>query len=327
MGSWGCTVLVEGCSGQQSALNPKSADAALVADMWWAMLTVGVLVLVAVIALLVVGRLAARSERPKLSLSETRRWTFVVTGGLALPAVAIVALVLSSLYVGRDIASREASSDVTIEIIGKQWWWEVHYLDEGGNRIATTANEIHIPVDRQVRFLLKSDNVVHSFWAPNLHGKTDLIPGRTNETWVRAAEAGTYRGQCAEFCGIQHALMAFFVIAEPPEQFAGWLDRQSRPSVLAGDPAWDSGRQVFTASGCGGCHTIRGTPARGVAGPDLTHIAGRRTLAAGTIPNERAHMADWIRDPQAIKPGNAMPQIPIPEEQLPVLVDYLGHLQ
>ena len=188
---------VGGCSGSQSALNPKSADAWAIGLQWWAMLGVGTVILVGVVVLLLIAAWRGRSRRARLS--DNRAWLMVVSGGIVLPAFVIVGLVVSGLYIGGGADARVTEPDLTIEISGRRWWWEATYLDDAGEPVATTANEIHIPVDRKVRFLLRSDNVIHSFWVPNLQGKTDLVPGIVNETWLRPTETGVYRGQCAEF--------------------------------------------------------------------------------------------------------------------------------
>lgn len=189
------------------------------------------------------------------------------------------------------------------------------------------VNDIHVPVGEPVRFRLRSDNVIHSFWVPNLQGKTDMIPGRVKETWMTAAEEGVYRGLCAEFCGLQHARMQFILVAEPGDAFRAWLEHQSRPAVETGDPALERGREAFMSAGCAGCHTIRGTAAAGQLGPDLTHIASRRRLAAATIPNTRGHLGGWITDPQSTKPGAKMPSNVFEPQQLHRLLDYLGSLR
>ena len=214
-----------------------------------------------------------------------------------------------------------------MEVTGRLWWWELRYLDADGGEIARTANEMHIPVGEPVTLRLISDNVIHSFWVPQLQGKTDMIPGRVNESWIQAGEPGVYRGQCAEFCGVQHSMMAFLAIAEPAEAFDRWLARQAQPAAEPTEPSLVRGRDVFLRAGCGGCHTVRGTPAAGRTGPDLTHIAGRRTLAAATVPNTRGHLAGWISDPQHVKPGNKMPAATLEPGDLHALIAYLESLE
>ncbi len=214
---------------------------------------------------------------------------------------------------------------LTLEVTAHQWWWEVRYRDPVAGRVFTTANEIHIPTGQPVRVILSSPDVIHSFWVPKLAGKMDVIPGVTNVTWIQAAQPGRYRGQCAEFCGLQHARMAFFVTAESPAAFAAWRQGQLAAPVAVTDPAAVQGSTVFAAR-CASCHTIAGTPAGGLVGPDLSHLASRETLAAGTIPNDPEHLEAWIADPAAIKPGVLMPKVPLTIAQRSQLVAYLRSL-
>lgn len=319
-------MMLSACSGVHHATDPGSSDAGLVALLWWAMLIVGSVIFAGVLALLAVAISRAPRGGPERPLSQRRGWTLVVAGGIALPVVVILAMVIGSTLVGREIAARQSDPVVTADIMGQLWWWEVRYYDASGEHIATTANEIHVPVGQPVRFRLRSDNVIHSFWIPNLQGKTDLIPGQVNETWVTAREPGVVRGICAEFCGLQHARMGFVVVAEPPEAFREWLRLQSEPAAEPDAPALEAGQDVFMAQ-CAACHTIRGTPAAGELGPDLTHLASRRTLAAATIPNTRGHLGGWITDPQSVKAGARMPPNAPEPEQLRQLLDYLGSLR
>jgi cytochrome c oxidase subunit 2 len=201
------------------------------------------------------------------------------------------------------------------------WWWEVRYPAPG----IVAANELHIPAGQPVRLEMTSADVIHSFWVPRLHGKRDLIPGISTTFWIEASEPGVYRGVCAEYCGTQHANMAFDVVAHAPEEFAAWLAAPARrgPHSAAEQP----GLAVFRRAGCGQCHAIRGTPAVGTAGPDLTDFGSRRTIAAGMLPNTRGHLAGWIANPQAIKPGSKMPRTYLDGDELWTLVLYLESLQ
>jgi cytochrome c oxidase subunit 2 len=189
------------------------------------------------------------------------------------------------------------------------------------------ANEIHVPVGERVTLELESADVIHSFWAPNLHGKTDLIPGQVNRTTLRVDKEGAYRGQCAEYCGTQHAHMAFWVVAEPKEKFEAWLAAQRKPAPEPADATLAKGREVFLAAPCAMCHAIQGTPAHASVAPDLTHVATRRTLGAGTIPNTTGHLAGWVVDSHGIKPGNQMPPNPMDSDDLQALLAYLGSLK
>ncbi|MEX2644086.1 MAG: cytochrome c oxidase subunit II [Acetobacterales bacterium] len=316
-----------GCSGSQSALNPKSADAWSIGVQWWAMLGVGTIILIGVTVLLLIAAWRGRGRRERAGLSDTQAWLMVIFGGIVLPAFVIVGLVVSGLYIGSGADAGVTEPDLTIEVSGRRWWWEATYLDAAGDPVATTANEIHIPVDRRVRFLLRSDNVIHSFWVPNLQGKTDLVPGVVNETWLRAGETGVYRGQCAEFCGVQHAFMAFLVVVDSVADFDRWLRDQAAPAAAPETAAAVRGLQTFMRAGCDACHTIRGTGAQGELGPDLTHLASRRTLAAATMPNTTGHLGGWIADPQHVKPGNLMPSTIVEPERFRDLLAYLESLR
>jgi cytochrome c oxidase subunit 2 len=220
-----------------------------------------------------------------------------------------------------------AAQDLTIEIIGHQWWWEMRYRGPSPGDQVITANEIHIPTGQRVRIELTSADVIHSLWVPNLQGKTDLVPGRTLITWLQADVPGISRGQCAEYCGIQHTHMAFLVVAETPAEFARWLAEQRRPAQAPADAMSQQGQSVFDGSGCGYCHTVSGARAAGSLGPDLTHFASRRTIAAGTLPNTRENLAAWLADPQRIKPGNLMPRVPLTPAALDAVVRYLESLR
>jgi cytochrome c oxidase subunit II len=219
-----------------------------------------------------------------------------------------------------------ANTDLTVRVTGRQWWWEVSYLDRSPSLIATTANEIHIPVGRPVRLEVVSGDVIHSFWIPELAGKTDLIPGQENVMWLEANRPGVYHGQCAEYCGLQHAKMAMEVVAEPPDAFARWLERQRAPAATPAGTNAAAGAHVFATYACALCHTVRGTMAGGRLGPDLTHVGGRRTIAAGTIANTRGNLLGWIENPQAFKPGTLMPAVPLEGRELDDLTAYLQSL-
>lgn len=325
--SWMAVFLPTGCAVQQSALAPAAPQAGLIADFWWAMLVVATGVTVTVIVLLLVGVSRARRGARESPLSQRQSRRLVWAGGILLPLAVAAPFLVASFSVGRVVDAPPPKEALTVEVVGRLWWWEVHYLDDEGRRIATTANEIHVPVGQTTRFRLISDNVIHSFWVPNLHGKVDLIPGRTNTLSFTVSEPGVYRGQCAEYCGIQHALMGFLVIAEPPEAFSAWLARQRLPAREPDSPLARHGRQVFMNSSCSDCHTIRGTPARADEGPDLTHFATRRTLAAATLPNRIGHLGGWIADPQSVKPGNKMPPTVLAPADFHALLRYLKTLK
>lgn len=249
-------------------------------------------------------------------------WIYV---GLAISVPVLAVCTVWVVVVLAQVLHPAGPAALTVEVTAHQWWWEVRYPDAAGGGTFTTANEIHIPAGRPVRVELVSPDVIHSFWVPRLAGKMDVIPGVRNVTWIQAAAPGRFRGQCAEYCGLQHARMAFEVVADAPADFAAWRARQLSPpaALAAGDVA--AGAAVFQAR-CAACHTIAGTPAGGIVGPDLSHLAGRGALAAGLIPNDARHLAAWIADPQALKPGVLMPRVPLSAPQLSQLVAYLQSL-
>ncbi len=315
-----CFLLLAGCSGAQSALDPRGPAASRIAELWWIMFGLGTVVFLVVVGLLLYA-LRRRDEASRLSEEGARR--LVTVGGVAVPLAVLLVLVAYSVRVGGAVSVARNPPEMTVEVVGHQFWWEIRYPEAG----VVTANELHLPVGRRVLLKLASADVIHSMWIPALHGKMDMIPGRTNSLVVLADEAGVFRGQCAEFCGTQHAQMSLVVVAQPEAEFAEWLDRQREPAPEPVTPERMRGREVFHSSACVYCHTVRGTNASSPLGPDLTHIASRRTLAAGSIPNNRGSLAAWIVDPQSIKPGNKMPPTDLTGPELQALLDYLESLR
>uniref|UniRef100_Q01R98 Cytochrome aa3 subunit 2 n=1 Tax=Solibacter usitatus (strain Ellin6076) TaxID=234267 RepID=Q01R98_SOLUE len=256
------------------------------------------------------------------------RLRMVVGIATALTVSILFGLTIVSVSVGKSIsASAAPANSLLIEVTGAQWWWKIRYANDDPSRIIETANEIHIPTGRPVAIRGTADDVIHSFWVPSLQGKRDLIPGRTTLEWMQADQPGEYRGQCAEFCGLQHAHMAFWVIAEPPQQFNHWMDHQLQPAIEPADEDTKRGKEIFLQSACILCHAIRGTDASAQAGPDLTHFGSRKTIAAGTLPNSKGNLAGWIADPQNIKPGTHMATVPIRPAEMQPLIDYLESLK
>lgn len=306
-----------------SALDPKGHGAAQIADLWWFMLITATIVYVVVMSLLAINLFRRRREEPDLTAPPSpRSHLFILIGGAAIPAVILAVLFVLTLNTILNLSPARAGEPLTIEVTGRMWWWEVRYPDQD----IVTANELHIPVGQPVRIELMAEEVIHSFWVPELHGKMDLIPGQTNIITIQADEPGAYRGRCAEFCGIQHARMAFYVVAHEAEEFDSWLTGQQQTAAEPQDDLARRGREVFLASNCVYCHTIRGTSAAGRVGPDLTHLAGRLTLGAGTVPNTRGHLAGWVVNAQSIKPGNHMPPVALSAEDLQALLAYLEML-
>lgn len=324
-----------GCGGSQSIVNPQGPQASLISDLWWVFFALCMAVFAAVTIALAIAILPRRSRPARdgdIDPAREARARRTVVGALVVTVLIFLALVGYSTSVSRALTASPADEAgvVEIDVIGHQWWWEVRYRADQPERQFTTANELRIPVGRPVVVRGMSRDVIHSFWVPNLHGKIDFIPGRTTSIWFQADAPGTWRGQCAEFCGLQHALMAFTVVAMPEAEFETWRTTSwQRGEMVAPNPAPGvaRGREVFIERQCSLCHTIRGTGAWGRAGPDLTRIGSRTTIAAGTLPNTRGHLAAWILDPQTIKPGNHMPPTALEPQDLHALLDYLESLQ
>jgi cytochrome c oxidase subunit 2 len=321
-------LLFDGCAGAQSALDPAGPQSDRISEIWWLMFWVCSVVFAIVILFLLyaVFRRRAKAE-VSVSPDTEKKMTKVVAGAVSVTVVILFIFLVVSYSIGHSISSDAGPDALTIKITGYQWWWKVQYEDPTPGNIVITANEIHIPVGKPVVIKLTSRDVIHSFWVPNLHGKKDLIPGHEETIWLQADREGTYRGQCAEYCGHQHAHMAFVVIAESPERFYAWLDHQRAPASQPTDSAQARGQQVFLSGPCVMCHTIRGTIAGGNVAPDLTHIADRRTIAAGTLPNAHERLEQWVVDSQKIKPGNKMPPNNIAPEDLQALLAYLESLK
>jgi cytochrome c oxidase subunit II len=317
-------LLLAGCGGEQeqSTLEPHSKASRQIAHLWWVMLTGAAIVLAVVVMLLLVA-LVRRHGRRRAG-GDGRATTLVILGGAVAPLVVLpILFFLTIRALPATSAPGRGETRLTVDVTGKQWFWEASY--EGTK--AVTANEIHIPAGTPVALRVRTADVIHSFWVPELNRKIDMIPGRTNEILLRADRPGIYRGQCAEFCGLQHANMAFLVYADPPERFRAWLAREARPARPPASATAREGERVFLGDGCDGCHTVRGTPANGHLGPDLTHLASRHTLAADTIPLSRGYLGGWILDPQHVKPGNRMPGFDLTGEELQPLLDYLTGLR
>jgi cytochrome c oxidase subunit II len=314
------TTFVAGCGGNQNTLEPGGRPENQIARLFWVMLAGAGVGLGVVVGLLLLGWW--RRDRPNLpgGGGERAATRLVVVLGIIVPVVVLVALFVWADFVVTRATDAPAASTTAlrIDVAGHDWWWEVRYP---GTQ-AVTANEIHIPTRTRIDLVATTDDVIHSFWVPELNRKIDMIPGRSNRILLEADRPGRYRGQCSEFCGLQHAHMAIVVVAQPRRQFDAWLSNMSRPADAVSDP----GARVF-ARDCASCHTIRGTSADGNVGPDLTHLASRRTLGAITLPNDPTHLRRWIRDAQVYKPGNRMPTMPLGGEDLRALVTYLEGLR
>lgn len=310
-------------AGVQSVLTPKSTGAAEIAEISWVIFIGGGLIFAVVMALAAIAVFGSPSLRSKLG-----RYPWIIGGGIAFPAVVLSALLVYTFATTTTIVQAGLPATMQIKVVGERWWWRVFYLDDAGKPIFETANDIRIPVGQPIEFLLTSDNVIHSFWVPNLAGKTDMIPGHVNRLAVQADEPGVFRGQCAEYCGAQHAKMAFHVGAHAPDEFSAWLAAQGKPAHEPQTPLARQGKEIFLRSACVECHTIRGTAASGRLGPDLTHVGSRLSLAAGILPNNQGTHGGWISASQQIKPGNQMPSFNhFSGDELRALAAYMESLQ
>jgi cytochrome c oxidase subunit II len=324
----GCGLLVSGCADNgQNALHAKSPQAHDIEVLWWWMLGVASIVFLGACAMLVVGWFRRRtSGLPVIGENEDVNKRLVVAFGIAIPVVVLITLFLvANVAVIRATAAPKAgSTKMTIRVVAHDWWWEIRYP----GRAAVTANEIHIPARTRVNVVGTTADVIHSLWVPELNRKIDLIPGRANRELLYADHPGVYRGQCAEFCSLQHAHMSLYVVAQDPAAFQSWLQRESAPapaSAPSGEAA--RGRELFLSTSCANCHAIRGTKANSDIGPDLTHVASRTTLAALTIDNSPADLLRWISDPQHVKPGAKMPALRLSQDDFRAIAAYLQTLK
>ncbi|HKP46393.1 MAG TPA: cytochrome c oxidase subunit II [Pyrinomonadaceae bacterium] len=329
-----CCLLMFGCAGVQTPLDPAGPQSDEISRIWWLMFFVLSAIFLIVMIMLAIAvwrrRSLTDSDQPEVKAEPAgeHRRSQVVTAAVVITVLVLFVLLISSFLTGRSLHSLAAtdSKPLTIDITGQQWWWQVKYENDLPSQIVTTANEIHVPVGRVVHFKLRSNDVIHSFWVPNLHGKTDLVPGHVSDTWIRVDRLGVFRGQCAEFCGHQHAHMALRIIAESEADYERWYSTQLQSALAPSNTQQARGQQVFLSSTCIMCHRIQGTDAGGAVGPDLTHVASRQTIAAATLENSRENLAHWILDSQSIKPGNHMPPNPLNNDDLQALLDYLQSL-
>ncbi|NEI72518.1 cytochrome c oxidase subunit II [Rhizobium lusitanum] len=315
---------VAGGSGNQSALHPQGAPAIHIEH-----LIIGITLICAVVWLLVMivlGWALLRKRSGDSGEPRERPVTMIVGSAVAATVIIIAGLTIASFYTTRGIGLPENAA-LTITVRGQQWWWQVIYADANPALSFQTANEIHIPVGQDVRIQLESADVVHSFWVPSLVGKQDLVPGRSNSLLLRAERPGIYRGQCAEFCGLQHTHMAMMVIADEPADYQRWIAVQRENGVMPTDPDAAAGKLAFLSKPCAACHTVRGTRAIGTTGPDLTHVGSRQTIAAGLLETTRGSLAAWIADPQTLKPGNNMPMVPLTSVELRDISAYMESLK
>jgi cytochrome c oxidase subunit 2 len=316
-------IVIGGCGEQQSVLNPAGPEALRLAQLTWLLFGFGA----AVLGIVILAAVAAvrGPEQVRAALASAR---MVVWAGILFPSVALTGLLGYGVWVTRaSIADPSHEGMLRIAVTGEQWWWRVHYAQPAGYPVAA-ANEIRIPVGRSILFELRSADVIHSFWVPNLGGKVDMIPGRTTFLRLRANQVGIFRGQCAEYCGGPHALMALEVVAMSPVEFDTWLQNQARPATDPETTFARRGRELFFGAGCGACHAVRGTAAAGTIGPDLTHLGSRRSVGIDTAAVSEAAIARFISDGQHIKPGNRMPPFRIfAPDDLGAIAAYLAGLR
>ena len=318
-------------SSVQSVVDSAGPQAARIESLWWLFFWVCTVVYVLILAFFFVSIRRSRNNAvADVTDANEQRMNRGVTIATSLSIAGLLFLLVVSIRAGAAVGSfgKEDPRQLEIEVTGHQWWWEVKYPNAlAPYQQIIDANEIHIPTGTKVLLRLDTRDVIHSLWIPNLHGKRDLIPGRVNKIWIQADRPGVYRGQCAEYCGLQHAHMSLAVIAETPQQFAEWKSRMSTGAPTPLTPEQARGQQVFLGAPCRNCHNIQGTDAYGTLGPDLTHFRSRPTLAAGMLLNNRGNLAGWISNAPAIKPGAQMPPNQMTASELNDLLAYLDTLQ
>lgn len=317
LGAFLAVALLSACDGPQSVLVPAGEDASQIDRLFRVMLAGAI-----VLWLGMNGLFYFITRRYTGAISRRRAEAVILGGGVALPVVVITALLVWGLSIMPD--QRAPGDGLRVRIVGEQFWWRVEYWPEGAEAPVVSANELRLPVGQRSEILLDTADVIHAFWIPALGGKMDMIPGRTNRMTLVPTEAGTFRGACTEFCGLSHALMALNAVTLPEPAFADWLAAEAGPARAAEGP----GRDLFFREGCGACHALRGTPAQGAVGPDLTHLGSRTSLASGILPMTAEALAGWIRDPQAAKPGAEMPAYDhLTEDELATLAAWLEGLE
>lgn len=318
-------VVLTGLSGSQSALEPAGQEAERLANLFWWMASGAIVVWLAMILL----SFYSISRRPE-PISPRRARLFIVVGGAIVPTIVLAVLLVWGLAMLPSMVAPAPQGSLKITVTGEQWWWRVRYQLPGANGEIglELANEIRLPVGQPVQFQLQSPDVIHSFWVPSLGGKMDMIPGRITRLALKPTRTGVFRGACAEYCGASHALMSFHVEVMEEESFARWLEQQTMPAQSSAESLAARGQKLFLSNGCGACHTVRGPPANGVIGPDLTHVGSRHSLGAGILPNDQNAFRQWLVQTDAIKPGVLMPSFAmLPEDDLQALAAYLEGLK
>jgi cytochrome c oxidase subunit 2 len=328
-------LLLGGCAYQhyQSTFGNAAIEARQFNTLFVIFLVVCAVMYVAVIAFLLTG-LARRQRASAANVVEERRHhqsdplmrTGLIGWG-AVVGIGLISLAIASFFADRSMANAAAQPKLSINLTGNQWWWDAQYIASDNSKMIRTANELHLPVGVPVHIYLKSSDVIHSFWVPSLAGKQDLIPGRDNDITITPTKVGIFRGQCAEFCGAEHAKMALVVDVDSYRDFIKWWNHQLQSAPPPSTPLARAGYAYVTSRACGACHSISGTPANGTVGPDLTHLASRRTIAAGAMPMSEGNLYGWVEDPQSLKPATKMPTIGLEPDQLHAVVAYLETLK
>jgi cytochrome c oxidase subunit 2 len=309
-----------GCGGAQSSLEPAGRGAERIAELFWWMTGGAAIIWTVVVGLALYAMYVPGRKNPHTG------W-MIIGGGALVPTIVLAILLVYGLAMMPTMLAPAPDGSLKISVTGEQWWWRVHYVSASGESIAL-ANEIRLPVDEPVEFDLASADVIHSFWVPSLGGKVDMLPGRQTRLKLEPMRTGVFRGACAEYCGGSHALMAFYVVVTDREDFEAWLEHQAQPAKSPVEPLAARGREVFITSGCGACHSIRGTSAKGVVGPDLTHVGGRMSLGAGIMANRPDDFVRWITENETIKPEVHMPSFNmLPQDDLRALAAYLDSLE
>ena len=320
-GAVAAAALLAACGrGSPSAVSPQAPQSHVIARVWWLMFGLAIAVYLVVGGFIIVALL--RRPRDDEAGAARRENRFIWLGGIIVPALILGFLGVVTVRATADIRGTKGRP-VQIEVVGRRWWWEVRYPSDG----IVSADEVHVPVGRPVNIRLRSDDVIHSFWVPQLMGKVDMLPDHANNIHFTAQRAGTYLGECAEFCGLQHARMRFMVVAQAPADFDVWTLRHRGPAHAPATEEEARGQMVLVRSACAGCHTVRGTEAIGRAGPDLSDVGSRATIGAGTVPNDTGNLAGWVVNSQSIKPGNLMPPVSLEPGELQALVAYLQSLK
>ena len=314
-------LLLGGCTGRQSALDPAGEEAQSVHTLFIVMVSGGAVIWLAMIALMFYAARPSRRPQPREASQALILW-----GGAIFPSIVLLALLGYALWLMPNVRPwfRTLENGPRIEVTGEQYWWRIRYLDAAGEPLFETANELRLPVDERTTFTLLARDVIHSFWLPSLGGKMDMIPGRANMLTLKPTRTGVYRGACAEFCGTSHALMAVTATVMERQDYEAWIDRRKSAAPIE----QDEGAALFVRHGCPACHAIDGMQARGRIGPDLTGLGERATIGAGTLSNTPENIARFIRDPQAIKPGATMPAFDmVPDDEIKTIAAWLGGLK